>query len=644
VTTQVQRAPAGSQYRCWYGREDPPTQTTTLAVGPLTADLEPGELRYLHVGGAELVRRIHVAVRDPVWDTVPGVFRDLSVHSTDGGFSIQFTARHTKDGIDFGWRGRIEGRADGSVLFAMDGEALAEFEYAKIGICVLHPLGTAAGRRYRGHSEAGPVAGYLPEMIAPQVIEDGVEQPLFPAVTELEIDVPDGRTAIFEFAGDLFEMEDQRNWTDASFKTYSTPQHLGSRFRARRGQPFSQQVRFRVAGLPAAPGPTAADDALPATAGAPHDVPRLGLGVGAHPADPIRVLGPDHLRSELYLHKDRWRADLAEAARQARVTGCALELAVHLPGDPAVALAELAAQADDLGEVAVARVLIFGLRDEVTPAELVDLARAELAGVLRGAAFAGGSNIYFNELNRHRPDLSSADAIAYPVCPQLHATDEHSMAETFEGLAATVDTARHLYPGKPIIVSPITLRPRFNAHAGPADDGPGPDAADPRQPSLFTAAWTLGALAALTASDVHSVTWYETSGARGVMADAGSVFPVWHVLADLAELRRIAPARVLTPAGDREKAVMSFLRPDGSMTILAANLTERPLTVTVGRLPEGPARVLVLDAASAPTAGADPAAFREHGWVPVDGAGGRAGLAMPPFGYARAEFGLRGIA
>ena len=28
------------------------------------------------------------------------------------------------------------------------------------------------------------------------------------------------------FDGDIFEMEDQRNWTDASYKIYSTPLRL----------------------------------------------------------------------------------------------------------------------------------------------------------------------------------------------------------------------------------------------------------------------------------------------------------------------------------------------------------------------------------------------------------------------------------
>ena len=38
------------------------------------------------------------------------------------------------------------------------------------------------------------------------------------------------------FAGDIFEMEDQRNWTDASFKTYCRPLSLPRPYRIKAGE------------------------------------------------------------------------------------------------------------------------------------------------------------------------------------------------------------------------------------------------------------------------------------------------------------------------------------------------------------------------------------------------------------------------
>ena len=87
-------------------------------------------------------------------------------------------------------------------------------------------------------------------------------------------------------AGDVFEMEDQRNWSDASFKTYSRPLALpfpyrGGRRRAR--APADRRSRVDEKSPPAA---------VPRAAAADRIALRRG---GAFPADPRRRL--DRARS-----------------------------------------------------------------------------------------------------------------------------------------------------------------------------------------------------------------------------------------------------------------------------------------------------------------------------------------------------------
>ena len=77
------------------------------------------------------------------------------------------------------------------------------------------------------------------------------------------------------------------------------------------------------------------------------------------------------------------------------------------------------------------------------------------------------------------------------------------------------------------MVSPVTLKPRFNANATEPEavNTPRelPVSVDPRQMSLFAAAWTLGSIKYLAESGASSVTYYETTGWRGVMeTEAGS--------------------------------------------------------------------------------------------------------------------------
>ena len=48
------------------------------------------------------------------------------------------------------------------------------------------------------------------------------------------------------FEGDLFKMEDQRNWSDGSFKTYSTPLSAPRPKAAARGRPIRQSVHISL--------------------------------------------------------------------------------------------------------------------------------------------------------------------------------------------------------------------------------------------------------------------------------------------------------------------------------------------------------------------------------------------------------------
>jgi hypothetical protein len=171
---------------------------------------------------------------------------------------------------------------------------------------------------------------------------------------------------------------------------------------------------------------------------------------------------------------------------------------------------------------------------------------------------AAGTDAYFAELNRNRPWPESTAYPCFSLNPQVHAFDNLTLVENLEAQAASVDTLRK-FTKNPVVISPITLRPRFNPNATGteierADDGL-PWAVDRRQMSLFGAAWTLGSLSALVLSEgLYSLTYYETIGWRGVMeteagsprpeefpSPAGAVFPLYHVFADCAGFTHASP-------------------------------------------------------------------------------------------------------
>jgi D-apionolactonase len=640
------------------GREAPPPPAIELHAGLVEVLLVDGDLRYLRANGTEVVRRIYVAVRDLDWNTLPGELTNLQVHQASDSFEVTFSRRHRLGPVDFSWTAHIAGRADGQISYRMDGHAEQDFPYAKIGICIHHPIRGFAGQAFTGATPDGPVTGVLPDAIGPQIhLDDGTDLPLFDPVSELDVDHADGATVRFQFAGDLWEMEDQRNWTDASYKSASTPASLGYHHEAVTGQRFDQSVTITTSGFALKPVAPSGRIGLGGPSGI--TMPRVGLNCSrpdaaltARASNLFALIGASHLRVDLDLTVGDAGATstLADASALSAQLATPLELAVTFP---AVAEAGEAARllAAQLGihSPGVARILVFGHQAESTDPELT----AEVARWLRPATAAplvAGTNIYFNELNRHRRSPGSADGLVWSINPQIHAFDELSLVENLQAQPDTVATARGFAAGASLHVSPVSLRPRFNAVATTDDDfavGGLPWNTDPRQPTLFTAVWTLGSAAALAAAGAASVTYYDTVGARGVIeterpqwapaqfpSSADTAYPCAIVLADLCSL---AGAELLSVDGidDLELTVLAT-RHAGGATVLIGNLTREAVDLQLGVGDGAAGRLRIMDDASVARAASDPRAFVASGtdWSAIEGG---LKLRIGGYGYARVD-------
>jgi hypothetical protein len=146
----------------------------------------------------------------------------------------------------------------------------------------------------------------------------------------------------------------------------------------------------------------------------------------------------------------------------------------------------------------------------------------------------------------------------------------------------------------------VTLKARFNAVATDGTDDSRANEAmttDPLQAEHFTAAWLLGSIAALTLPGVESLSYFEISGPRGLLTDAGAPTPAFRLFEKLAALRG---ADVLEVQHTVLGLVLYPVRADTGVLLCAANLTAEPLRVAV-RLEHGYTSTFDLPAWSAAT-------------------------------------------
>ncbi len=631
-----------------------PPRQIELRAGAVSLLFEPDltQIRRLRIGSLELLRAVYGAVRDRNWDTVLPRVGGLSIHTTEESFSVRFTADCLSEQAHFQWHGELDGDADGQIRFHFRGRALRPFARNRIGLCVLHDADTLPGRAV--HIEH--VDGHLTRSVFPSAIAP--HQP-FLNIRAIRYPVWDGLEAEVRMEGDTFEMEDQRNWTDASYKTYSTPLALPFPVELPQGAEVRQTVTFRLVGT----GPSSATGNPPAftplrlSPQIAHRMPAIGtcVGVDAPPlsaaqAQRFRAAGVAHLRVDLHLYQPNWPALWERALAESALLGAPLELALHLSDAAATELGRLAATLE--GRSAhVARLLVFHRDEKSTTAPWLALARQHIQPLLPQVPIGSGSNAYFTEVNRERPPIELSQCVAWSSNPQVHAFDNLSLAETIPMYRAVLESAREFSGNVPLVVSPITLKPRFNPNATATraeQQDRLPETVDPRQMSLFGAGWTLGVLRSLASGGAHAATFYETTGWRGWMETQagspapelfpslpGAVFPLYHVLADWGEF---AGGEVLDCGGRPCQLEAVALRHQQRLRLLLANLTGQTSAVLLDA--SGMAsriRIKTLDECTVMEAMQQPDSWRGQPGALQEAEGGQFRLTLLPYAVLRLD-------
>jgi D-apionolactonase len=591
-----------------YGTEEPVAPPRVLRAGPLSAELEAGNLRYIRYAGFEMIRAISFLVRGRAWNTFAAEIADLTVREDGDAFRVRYTATIGDGAATLTYRARIDGTANGALSFSAEGMADADFVTCRAGFVVLHPIvGVASHAVEIEHVDGRVVEGKFPALIDPvQPMRD---------LRALTHRFAPGARVTCRMEGDTFEMEDQRNWTDASYKTYVRPLALPWPYTLAASERLRQSVTLRLHGRPT--NTAAADDVVRINiGGAVGKMPPIALG--CTPAEAAAALPHAKLLSEtsiagLVVRLDPCDGFDAAALKPVQELAEALTAEVELQ---LVALslenfaAEIAAAAGQVKQASLdaTAVAVTPAADlKSTPpgsawppcppaADVLAATRAAFPGLRLG----GGMLSTFTELNRKRPPLDLIDYVTFCTTPNVHAGDDRSVMETLESLPFVAASARAIAGEKPFVVGPSTIGMRDNPYGTAAL--PNPDSVrvamagrDPRQAGLFNAAWTLGYIARFTAGGAARVALSAPTGDFGILSADGTPYPVFHVIQNCSRMRGWTLHAATT---SREHDVLAlYATQDKQRTLLLANLTAEPIRVAVPEAMRG-AAVAMLDTAS----------------------------------------------
>ncbi|HML38950.1 MAG TPA: hypothetical protein PKA19_16265 [Bacillota bacterium] len=569
----------------WIGTDSVQQAPRRFQTGSLTLDYISGRIANISVGGKRVIDEVYFALRDCNWGTIPYRIENFAAEEAAGEFDISFTALHEKDEIRFMWEGHITGRGQ-SVAFSFDGLADSDFMRNRIGFCVLHPAACGGVECEVEHLESPAERGVFPEEIAPN-------QP-FIDIKSIAHFPFEGMAVKVAFEGDVFEMEDQRNWTDASFKTYCTPLRLPFPAPVKKGERFHQAVIITVeadaeqtAGVSSSHEETVSLSKGEVIHGSTFS---LGSCVSGPLTDlqmeRVKALELSHLRYEYRF--DGSSAPAENIAAQARELGVKLYIAAFFSGSFKSELSELAEfldshQSDILG------IAVFEQDVKVISEEKLSAARQALSRY--SIPVGSGTDAFFTQINRERLPASLMDFVNYSNNPQVHAFDNMSIMTTTEGQTANLLSCAKLYPGLPVWVSPITLKMRWN-----------PDTTgkiilkkremhwdvEPRQISLFAASWFLRSLAACLKDGAAVVTYFELTGCKGIMEDTNPrrdyrfpsapdmLYPLYYAFYALRGLKDFDITAVIT-----EHVTALILKNSGETRLILSNTKEEEIAISL---------------------------------------------------------------
>ena len=534
--------------------------------GRWSLEVHGDELADIRCDGRVVLRAVRAVAHDDDWATAwprsvdvtaddDGITLDLRIQ--DLGLDLAGTLRvRADDSAGAGNGANGDGPADGDRLVVdLDLEAVTDSSTNRIGLVVLHPPQLASTPLQVTHPDGSVSDLSFPVQVSPHQPAKDIAGLAWEA---------GGLPLRLDLDGDVFEMEDQRNWTDASYKTYSRPLDLPFPYLLAAGEHVRQSLMLAAGAASTADGTpeTPATEAEELTWFRGGTVPSIGTG---------------HL--DLELADSDWPERL-DAALADVGTGLALWIVSPSPADTS-ALAELGRRLAAAARQG-APLRFVGIADDDRHVTTPELAAALRSALPEGLPVVAGARSHFTELNREWDTVLAAEpeALAFATTPLFHTLETEQLVEAIamQRLLAEQLTARA--PDLPVHVGPITLRPRFANVATRPQPVPAPaPPVDPRAGTALHEAWTIASAAALAVPGVASLTYEQVPDALAALGRADRPLPT-------------EPAED-SPVTARSADGLVWAIGDGT-TLLLANLSDRRRHVLV---PGGPAPVALEPAA-----------------------------------------------
>jgi hypothetical protein len=486
-----------------------------LEHGDFTFDLARAAVRNVRYKNVQIIDLLYTAIRPWDWSTL-----DPDEHSEDVKVTGDVCVITIKDlfagGLDA--QTEITIAKDNSFTVAYELRGLAEYSVNRWGVCFCLNSADWMGSNVKSQGNEYQLLA----AISPQRVVDGITQGLFPAANQMHFVAPDNRSIKVTSTGKVLEAEDQRNWTDSTYKIYSGSLSEPRPFVTSPGSIWSQSVTFEIS-----PPSKQVPDGSKIIVKEIDSLPSVGLQFNTDPLLPL-----DALNTALFLLDiDHIRINEESLTAQKIISASTNGLIVEAALLSSHSGEKLHREIEHLNKQIPAGSRILIQREGREIVEVDDLPKNKSL-----SSFIPGTDAYLVDLHRNRYQFG--ESISYSMVPTLHSTDTETIFKTLYTQRESIQFAqKHLAPQ--VLITPITFSTRGNPETGHARDQR-INFANPKMAlqirTIGGAAWTLGSIFALASAGAYSGTWHELFGEFGIIypdGDAIKFTPTFHALVAL---------------------------------------------------------------------------------------------------------------
>ncbi|MCX6447705.1 MAG: hypothetical protein NTV18_00960 [Actinobacteria bacterium] len=531
--------------------------TTRVTHGGFTLDLAREAIRNIRFEGVQLIDLLYTAIRPLDWSTLKA-----DEYSAD----VQIIGNDCVITVNEVFAGALSAQAkitlSSSNTFSVGYElkGLTEYQVSRWGVCFC--LNTADWMRSSVVSSGNTYS--LAQDISPQRVVDGVIQGLFPASDEMHFLAPDKRSLKVVSTGKVMEAEDQRNWTDNTYKIYSGSLSEPFPFLTSAGSIWKQSVNFEV-GVPE----SVTTDATKILVKEIEALPSIGLQFN-HDS----LLTPDDLeKAFILLEIDHLRINEETLTSQKIATTAASGL-----------ILEAALLSSSKGDYLKEEVLRLSERVpagsrllvQIEGRQVVDAADLPKNSSLN--SYIPGSDAFLVDLQNDQYNFGNS--VSYSMAPTVHSFDTETIFKTLFTQQESINFAQK-YIAPQVFISPITFSMRGNPHSGHSRDQRLVYAEPEMALHIRTiegAAWTLGSIHSLASAGAFSGSWHDLFGEFGIIysqSDSVKFSPTFHAITALGAHR----AHQITIATSSDNSWVAFENRE-TKTILVASLRPWSLEIT----------------------------------------------------------------